>query len=94
MNKVFWLTFVSVVTGYTLFIFIVLLVISIGFIASNTFETETILLKFSLSKEDSITKYISIFSENGGEIELFLKGIEKGVSIKEKGREEITLLKS
>lgn len=64
-------------------IFIILLVVSIGFIASNTFETKTILLKFSLNKGDSINKNINIFSKDGGEIKLYVKGIKKGVSIKE-----------
>jgi len=65
-------------------IFIFLLVISMGFIAGNTFETKTILLKFSINKGDSITKYVSVSGgESDIEIELSLKGIEKGIVIKE-----------
>ena len=60
-------------------IFIILLIVSIGFIASNSFGTKTILLKFSLNKGDSITKNISIFSKDGGEIKLAVKGIKQGV---------------
>lgn len=66
-------------------IFVVLLVISMGFVVQGgeVVETKSILLKFSLTKGDSITKNISIYSQTGGEIDLSIEGIKNGVSLGE-----------
>ena len=51
--------------------------------SEDTIETKSVLLKFSLNKGDTINKNIDIFSVSGGEINLKLEGIDKGVNITE-----------
>ena len=51
--------------------------------SEDTIETKSVLLKFSLNKGDTINKNIDIFSVSGGEINLELEGIDKGVNITE-----------
>lgn len=68
----------SVIVSIILLIFVV----SISTI-SGDLEVKSVLLKFSVNKGDSIVKNINIYSPDGGEIKVFVRGIKKGVSIKE-----------
>ena len=57
----------------------IFLVFSLIFLISGKIETKSVLLKYTLNKDSVQTKYISISSDEGGEIDLSVNGIEKGV---------------
>lgn len=68
-------------TNKGIFLALVLLLLFSSIVSSNVIDTKSVLLKFSLHKGDYTIKNFTISSSSGGEINIGLKGIDRGVTL-------------
>ncbi len=64
----------------------IVLIVLLGILVhSQSIDTKSVLLKFSLNKGESLAKNITVSSPSGGVVELDIEGISGGVTLSEDG---------